>query len=270
MNTQSLLPWYGADASAAADIAELLKPAKHVTIPFCGGLGILKHLSARSVLANDKCEMAINFYKVFNSQLQERLIELCQHTLCHFAELREANLYRKPDVGTKLDRAWAYWTRCWLGIKGKGGTKDVGKTGSIRRNAGGGDNASRIISAAEDLNEWAPLIKKCEFEWKDFRPIIEAGHDKEECGFYIDAPWVKEGMKYEEPFTEKDHRDLAALLHRFQKAIVVIRYGDDPLLRELYGEDHWVWIEGESRTQARKARNEFWICRKGQDGVVAA
>jgi len=264
MKTQSCLQYYGSDASVAQEIAKLLDHCRHVTIPFCGGLGILPHLQARAILANDKNGNAINFYQVLkNEKLGPDLIKACKQTLCHPSELKRANKVDQHS-GTKLDLAWAYWTRCWLGRKGQGGTEGAGKSASIRRNASGGSNASRIKAAAADLNQWCELFHKCEFEDKDFRVILSKGHDRRDGGYYIDAPWVNEGKLYEETFVEQDHRDLAAGLSRFKKSTVVVRYGDAPLVRDLYPTDHWTWIEAESRTQARQSRLEFWLVNNRQ------
>ena len=65
---------------------------------------------------------------------------------------------------------------------------------------------------------------------------------------------------------EQDHIDLASLLDRFEHTTIVVRYGDDPLLRELYREPDWQWVDAKSRTQANNVREEVWIVRNGSQG----
>lgn len=67
------------------------------------------------------------------------------------------------------------------------------------------------------------------------------------------APWVDEGEMYEYKFDEQQHRVYAKRMERFKNATVVIRYGDHPLIRELYPENKWQW---------RTARSEVWITQR--------
>lgn len=258
MKTQSALPWFGSDSELAEQLGAMFDDCRHVTITFCGGLGILPFLKARSIVANDYHEPAINFYRVaagiYGEIPQADLFRRCEQTLSHPSEMSLAlSGLDQSNVG----RAWAFWAICWLGRKGKGGTKSQGGKPSIRRTADGGSNASRIKAAAEDLKEWAGHFRRCEWENDCFRVQIPKVANKKGCGLYLDPPWVGSGEDYLHGFKEADHRDLRGLLDRFTDTKIVVRYGDAPLIRELY--DGWKIEEAEFRDQANHVKPELWI-----------
>lgn len=267
MKTKSLISYFGSDSEVAAKLAALLNHCKHVTIPFIGGASILPHLTARAIVANDLHAHAVNFFRFasgrYGDAAQAQLIARCQNTLSHPREMEDAQSYL-ADTGLEgsVIHAWAFWAACWIGRKGKGGTKHQGGMPSIRRTGDGGTNASRIRAAAEDLEEWKHHLRRCEFECLDFRRQLDKVKDQPGCGLYCDPPWIGAGDSYLHSFTRQDHHDLARGLQRFQHAAIVVRYGDDPLIRELYPETEWQWITAESRTQANAVRGEVWICKR--------
>ena len=264
MKTKSALSFFGSDSEVAADLAAMLSHCSHVTIPFVGGGSILPHLTARAIVANDLHDRAINFYRIMSGRSGDSrrslLIDMCQKTLSHPAEqvLARERLYSENLVHA----AWAFWAMCWIGRKGKGGTKNQHGMPSVRRTASGGTNASRIRAAADDLPEWARHFERCEWESVCFRELLPKAADKAGCGIYCDPPWIGAGDNYLHPFTEHDHRDLAEALNRFALTTVVIRYGDDPLIRSLYG--GWQIIEASSRDQCNAIKGEIWIVKSTQ------
>jgi site-specific DNA-adenine methylase len=264
LKTKSALSYFGSDSEVAPQLAAMLDHCSHVTIPFCGGMSILPHLKARAIVANDLNSLAINFYKVA-SDVRHGAIGLkfrCDHTLSHPDEIEEATeLIRKSasEYVSDADLAWAYWATCWIGRKGKGGTANPAKMPSIRRTASGGTNASRIRAASDDIAAWAIHFERCEWESVCFRELLPKVADNVSCGIYVDAPWIGAGDSYLHPFAEQDHRDLFTLLDRFTSTTVVVRYGDDPIIRELYKD--WTIIDAASRTQANKDCKEIWITR---------
>lgn len=265
MKTKSALSYFGSDSEVAEQLAAMLDHCKHVTIPFVGGASILPHLKARAIVANDLHDLVINFYRVLSGRthgriISEILIDRCQHTLSHPSEMDLAREILSSDSNDDLDRAWAFWALCWIGRKGKGGTKHQGGMPSVRRTANGGTNASRIKAAAADLGDWAKQFERCEWESICFSELLPKVADNPECGVYCDAPWVGAGRDYLHAFTLDDHARLAGLLERFDEATVVIRYGDHPLIRELY--QSWTIIEAESRDQCNAVKGELWITNK--------
>lgn len=262
MKTKSALSYFGSDSEVAGELAGMLDHCKHVTIPFVGGAAILPHLKARAIVGNDANDLVVNFYRVmsgwYGEKLRDDLINRCQHTLSHPSDMELATESLKLKVD-HLERAWAYWAQCWIGRKGKGGTKHLGGMPSVRRTANGGTNASRIRAAADDLDEWAKQFERCEWESIDFRELLPKVADNPECGIYCDPPWVDAGREYFHGFSEIEHHALASHLCRFHSATVVVRYGDHPLIREMYADRRWIIIDAASRTQTNEVKGEIWI-----------
>ena len=168
----------------------------------------------------------------------------------------------QPEIHADHLRAWAFWASCWIGRKGQGGTAKQGGMPSVRRTASGGTNASRIKAAASDLRTWAQHFERCEWQQVCFRELLPKVADKRGCGLYCDPPWPGAGADYLHAFSDQDHRDLAMMLLRFKQASVVIRYGDAPIIRELYPPElGWSIQEASARTQANKQRGEIWITK---------
>lgn len=261
MKTKSALSYFGSDSEVAERLASLLDDCKHVTIVCCGGLSILPHLKARAIVANDVHRDVINFYRVLKGQVGQKysdmLIERCQRTLSHPDEMKSASMIINSDENSYVGRAWAYWAQCWIGRKGKGGTKGIGGMPSVRRTASGGTNASRIRAAADDLHAWAKEMERCEFECLDFRELLPKVADDAQCGIYCDAPWVGAGKNYLHPFKETDHAELRNLLVRFKHTKVVVRYDDHPFIRGLYS--NWKITDAFSRDQCNAVKGEIWI-----------
>lgn len=261
MRTKSALSYFGSDSEVAAELAALLNGCRHVTIPFCGGLSILPHLKARAIVANDLHAFAMNFYRMMSSGHKGTLIEMCQKTLSHPWEMEHAHHLLQGGLSSdKLAQAWAFWAVCWLGRKGKGGTRNQTGMPSIRRTASGGTNASRIRAAANDLEGWAKHFERCEWEQKCFRKLLPQVADHPECGLYCDPPWVGAGETYLHSFTEQDHADLRDMLLRFERTTVVVRYDDCDAVRELYA--GWQMLDATSRTQANSRMAEVWITNR--------
>jgi site-specific DNA-adenine methylase len=267
MKTASPLSYFGSDSGVAAKLGSMFDHCSHVTIPFVGGASILPHIKAKGIVANDLNEEAINFYRVlsgwYGATKRDELITCCERTLSHPRNIREA-----MEAIASLDScetnsvylAWAYWAICWIGRKGRGGTKSEGGKPSIRWKADGGNNASRIRAAAADLESWSMHFRRCEWMACDFREVLTKAKDDQKCGIYVDAPWFGAGGAYRHAFNDQDHVDLANQLSRFEKSTVVIRYGDCDSARELYSS--WKFIETSSRTQSNDRVQEVWITNK--------
>lgn len=90
-----------------------------------------------------------------------------------------------------------------------------------------------------------------------------ASHDESNVGIYADAPWPDAGDGYSVRFAKQHQCTLAGMLASFQKARVVVRFGDHPLIRQLYPRDRWHWIEFENRAQSNEKFNEVLIVKGG-------
>lgn len=176
LKTKSALPWFGSDSEVAPRLAGKFDQCNHVTIVFVGGAGIIPHLTAKAIVANDRHEAAITFYRVlsgwYGDRSTARLIDRCHSTLSHPAELEHSSSVLEVPPSDPVELAWALWAQCWIGRKGSGGTRKQTTSASVRRTADGGNNASRLRTAARDLESWAKHFQRCEWENQDFRDVL--------------------------------------------------------------------------------------------------
>jgi len=230
----------------------------------------LPHLTATHVVANDLNSAAIEFYSCLKSpDTRAELISWCDETLSHPKHLELANTQILDECIVK--RAWSYWTISWLCRGGSLGTTSEGKgKPSVRRKPTGGSNASRLRSAAGDLDAWAEHFKRCEFTCDDFRKCLDDTADADTNGLYCDPVWPDDGDKYIEQLhgdgddPVKGHTDLRDRLQRFTQTKVLVRYGEHPLIRELYQESNgWRFVQATSRTQSNAKKPELLIVLNG-------
>lgn len=265
MNQKRLLPWYGANTANAKRVAELLRGAGWVGIPFCGGMADALYIRARSLVVNDIHSHVINLCHVLRDDAKkEALIEVLDATAFHPQELIEAQAAapsyspERHGLGNVLF-ARAYFVSQWLGRSGQAGTdKEFEGKISTRTNANGGDSCKRFRSAIESLSGWATLMRRCNFSNVDFREWFDQYNgDTDGHAYYVDAPWVKGGERYRHKFSPACHADLADRLRAFGGARVVVRYDDDPLIRKLY--DGWHFESAPSRNQGNALVDEVLI-----------
>jgi hypothetical protein len=147
-----------------------------------------------------------------------------------------------------------------MGRGGKAGSKGEFNQGlSVRWEAGGGDSATRFRSAVESLTEWSEALLPWNFQVLDAFEFLDKCKDRPRHGLYVDAPWPDAGDKYTHRFDERQQRKLAGALGAYRETRVVIRYGDHPLIRELYPESEWTWLRQASRKQSNDECEEVLI-----------
>lgn len=158
-----------------------------------------------------------------------------------------------------------YFITAWMGRSGQALTDAEYKGGlAVRWNASGGDSVVRWRSAIEALRAWRKILARATFTVLDCFEFLDKCKDEDGHGLYCDPPWPDDGDKYTHKFTESMQRRLAARLAEFQRMRVVVRYGDHPLIRELYPEPHWTWHWVTGRTQANKEKAEVLLVNKAR------
>lgn len=283
------LPWFGADTSVAQHYAEQLRGCRHVTIPFAGGLSIVRWLveegSAQEIVCNDLHHHAINLYRVLSHPgARQQFLEALEFAPFHVDVLRDAQFLnaasgdtleravKPPFGGHSVLHAVAYWTTAWMGRGGKCGTSGEERGDlPVRWNANGGASPKRWASSLESVRDlWGPICERCSFLCEDALEIVgkalEADRkrtliDVDQCGIYLDPPWVKAGGDYVHKFTVAQHRRLAELLTQFERTRIVLRYGDDELVRELYPSRIWTITRLDGTNQANVSVPELLITR---------
>lgn len=273
MKITALVDRYGSNRMNATEPGKLLRGCSCVAIPFAGGMCEVPHITANVVLVNDLDRHVMNLCEVVRDR-REELARRLDHTPFHPDALEAAQKYcRNAEDGHGVDFflwAYHYFIASWMTRGGKGGTDGEFDSGlSIRWKSGGGDSVVRFRSATEGLAEWEKVMRRCTFTTIDaFEFLAEcAKRDIPENGIYCDPPWPEDGDKYTHKFGPEQQRRLAEVLTSFEKSRIVVRYGDHPLIRELYpssapGGGLWEWRLLNGRTQANKEKAEVLLVRR--------
>lgn len=266
------LPWFGSDCMVCERYAALLADCKHVTVPFCGGLSVVAHLveTAGEIVCNDLHSLAMNFYaciadpllrsellyKLNNVPFHAKLLAMCQDSCAG------ADLSSRVD----FEYAFRYFVTAWMGRSGKAGTDAEFKGGlAMRWDAGGGSSPLRYQTAVRSIQEvWGPICERCSFVCTDWSEILSKVKDDPRNGVYADPPWIGPGDDYTHSFTHNDHVLLYRALNEFDRTKVVLRYGDHPTIRKLYGDEvRWRIRTLISRDQANNGVGELCITNFG-------
>lgn len=266
---KALLPYFGSARMVAEKIGPALAGLDWIGIPFMGGLPELAYMTARTVVANDLHRGVVNLAAVVGDpvlgiELRSRLKLLPYHTdVLRSAQQRcrvTSELPRLADAAPSLQFAIDYFVCAWMGRSGKAGTaKEFDGELPVRWNANGGDSCVRFRSALQSLREWNQILARVNFTCMDGFEFLAKCKDEVGHGIYVDAPWPDDGDEYRFAFDETKQRDLAMKLHYYEKTKVVIRYGEHPLIRELYPESEWIWTEISGRTSGNNRKAEVLI-----------
>lgn len=261
----TLVPWFGGARLTGAEVGRSLEGCKFVTVPFCGGLSELPHISAPTILCNDLHRHVVNLCRVLadpvlGPQLSRRLRRKPFHpeTLDAAQALASKGVLTDPD----LDAAEAYFVCAWMGRSGRSGTKGELKGGlALRWGATGGDSALRFSNAVMGLRGWRRILARCSFTCMDWRHFLAKVKDKSGHAVYADPPWPQTGGSYLHG-GDFDHEGLAEVLGGYESARIVVRNLDCDLVRRLYPEPAWRWRTFAGRNQGNNEVDEALICNE--------
>jgi DNA adenine methylase len=270
--TTALAPWFGSNRMLAHSVAEELSGCRWVGVPFAGGMSELFHIKANTIVACDLHRHVINLANVVKSdELRPRLIRELRRTPFHEDALDAAQERCKEretsgEFGDPLAWAVDYFVTCWMGRSSIAGIDDqfCGRL-SARWNANGGDSATRFRNAARALAHWGRIMRRCSFRCLDAFEFLPKCEDAGATGIYPDPPFPQVGRRYRHNAGSTDaeerawHIRLRDALLRFEKARVVCRFYDHPLIRELYPEPRWTWRTLKGRKQSNAEAAEVLI-----------
>jgi DNA adenine methylase len=265
MSISATVPYYGCDRMVLEYTDRWLTGTKWLGIPFAGALGIVGRSKIATILCNDKHRLSINLARCIASKpLKEKLARRLTKKLFHPDEIRQAQealLNCELDDEPNVKAAEHYFVAQWMGRSGMAGTKYELSSGlSLRWASGGGDSNRRYRSAVDSLDAWHQALRTCTFSTVDFREFFEKCRDRPQHAIYCDPPFPAGGSKYLHTFTPKDHRQLHALVERFQQTRVLMRYYDHKLIRKLYADkEHWRWEFIKGRKSTNKDAPEVLI-----------
>lgn len=274
MKIKAIAPWFGANRESAASVGEQLGKLDWCGVPFVGGGAELHAINTRSGVACDLHRHIINLGRVVRDEaLCDRAVFLLNDTLFHEHEFRAAQercrereqpryTLSGSDTGEAPDVQWAvdYFITAWMGPGASSGkSQEFTRYFSSRWSATGGASVTRFRSAVESLLGWSDVLKRWEFRVMDAFAFLAKCDDKAGHGVYCDPPWPDLGAEYKHGFSVEEHRKLALRLAAYKDARVVVRYGDHPLIRDLYPADKWKWIKRSTRNQANAEVAEVLI-----------
>lgn len=279
MTIRALAPWFGGARSLADRIGPELGRLGWCGVLFAGGLPELPHIQTQAGVATDLHRHIINLARVVADplllcQLIRRVDRLLFHSdVLEAAQRRclerehesEGGLFagdRRCDAAPDVEWAADYFVCCWMGrggYSGRGG--ELSQSIAVRYTASGGSSAKRWRSAVESLPAWGKVLERWQFVCCDAFKVLTRLKKQDRAGLYLDPPWVGAGDEYVHRFTIDQHRRLSVELHRLAKYgyRIVLRYGDDPLIRDLYPAGKWTWIESTTRNQRNGEVSEVLI-----------
>lgn len=288
LHVTAIASWFGSNRMLAEHVGRQLKGCKLVGVGFAGGMCELAHIDARTLLVNDIHSHIINLsrvasHPVFGPLLYRRLRRTIFHPdVLKYAQgkcleyeraMGTADLFgTSPNAIDFLDWAYCYFIVAWMTRHATSGTPGEFTGGiAMRYDAGGGDNATHFHNMVKSLVAWRRILGRANFTTLDVFDFIErCCKDEDEHGFYFDPPFPGPGDAYTHTFDEQKQRRLAKRLALFNRAKVVCRYYDHPLVREIYPEGQWTWhrLDGRKQTNAKAA--EVLLVRTGGKAKEAA
>lgn len=172
------------------------------------------------------------------------------------------------DLRADVQAAKWYFIACWMSRQGFCGTdQEFEQRFSKRYGLSGGSSLKRYNSAVADLTAWGDALRKCEFDCIDAFKFIARCRDEPGVGIYVDSPWPDVDTNYTYTFARPDYTRLATALSLFELATIVIRYGDHPLIRDLYREsDGWKIEEYNARPMRGRPSTELLISKRAAEG----
>lgn len=264
--SKRLLQYFGSNTENASEVGRILEGCSWVGLPFAGGMSEVPYITAREIVANDLHRHVINLCQIIaDKDRRDRLVEFADALPYHTESLNTAQKFCREfkfEDGPCFQAACWYFVSSWMGRGGNTGTDAEFKCSlPIRWTAAGGGSNQRYRTAIEALEFWGQAFRRCEFLCLDGFEFIGKVKDISENGLYVDAPWPGAGDAYLHKFSDDDHVRLASDLSRFQKARVVVRYGDCELVRSLYSDRYWKVQTANSRNQANAIGTDLYIVR---------
>ena len=271
--------WHGSCRASCERIGTALGDLVWCGVPFAGGMPELPYIRTRTGIANDLHRHLINLARVIRErpgELVERLEEKVFHAdelvaaqrECRRREIQVGGIFETGDstsLPTKGDLDWAvaYFVATWMTRGGNAGTKNEFSSGlSMRFSGGGGGSAVRFRSAIDSILGWSKVLDKWEFSTLDVFEFLDKVEDVPTSGLYLDPPWPNLGKNYAHKVYDGFHNKLAARLLYFEKAKIVVRYGNHPTIVAAYPEKDWTWEKATTRNQGNKDVDEVLLVRR--------
>ena len=241
--------WYGGKYSHLDFILpNLPDDAFHFCDVFGGSAAILINREPAPVETyNDLDSELVNFFDILRTK-SSTLIKAISLTPFSREELVRAC---KPEKNlSKLERARRFFVRARQTRTGLAQTSSEGRWAHcvLTSRAGMAGAVSRWLGSVDGLPEIVQRLQRVQIENAPALEIIER-YDTENTLFYLDPPYVHDSRgdrnAYSHEMTDKDHRELAYLLHAISGRAVVSGYRTD-LYDRLFKD--WKRIDAPAKT----------------------
>jgi DNA adenine methylase len=240
--------WYGGKYSHLNWLLPLLPKTTHFCEPFGGSAAVLINREPSPVETyNDIDGEVANFFRVLREQKDE-LIEAIGLTPFSREEFERAINGHTKEL-SDLERARRFYIRARQVRTGLAQTASNGRWAHCRltSRAGMAGAVSRWLGAVEGLPEIAQRLLRVQIENDDAISVIKR-YDSEETLFYCDPPYPHESRgdnnAYQYEMTDKQHRELAEVLHSVKGKVALSGYHCD-LLDNLYKD--WIYTDAPAK-----------------------
>jgi len=240
---KKLIPfgWYGGKFSHLDWLRPLLPDCHHYCEPFAGsGAVLLNREPAPVETFNDLDGEVVNFFRVLREE-KDRLVEAIGLTPFARAEFAQA-CETSPDL-SPLERARRFYVRARQVRTGLAQTATIGRWANCKNTSRAGMSGviSRWLGAVEDLPAVAERLLRVQIENRPALDVIQL-YDSPTTLFYCDPPYVHstrgDSKAYGFEMSDRQHRELAAVLNRVKGMVALSNYQAD-ILDELYPAPKW-------------------------------
>jgi DNA adenine methylase len=229
--------WYGGKYSHLDWLLPLLPPAFHYCEPFGGSAAVLLNRPPSPVETyNDIDGEVVNFFRVLR-ETPEELIRAIALTPFSRKEL-EIACSRSTDDLSPLERARRFYVRARQTRTGLAQTASPGRWAYcvLTSRAGMSGSISRWFGGIRELFYIADRLLRVQIENLPALEVIKK-YDSPQTLFYCDPPYPHrargDSKAYAYEMSDKDHEQLADLLHSVKGMVAISGYHCD-LLDRLY------------------------------------
>lgn len=233
--------WYGGKFSHLDWLLPLLPECHHYCEPFAGSGAVLLNRPPSPVETyNDLDGEVANFFRVLRDSKAE-LVEKIGLTPFSREEFGLA-CELVPDL-PPVERARRFYVRARQVRTGLAQTASIGRWANCKdtSRAGMSGVVSRWLGAVEMLPDIAGRLLRVQIENRPATEVIRL-YDAPGTLFYCDPPYIHDTRgddnAYGHEMTDRDHRDLAAVLNEVRGLVAISNY-DCPLMAELYPRPKW-------------------------------
>jgi DNA adenine methylase len=224
--TKPILSYYGGKQRMAPKIVAMMPRHMMYVEPFFGGGAVLFRKGLPDVtngdyyheVINDKSELLINFYRIFQSNFPELYHRILYTPHSEAEHKRSGDMLKDPDKYSDIDLAWAYYvnlSQAFANILHGGWARtrtpparNFGQTWHRQK--------QRLLATFERLQY---VTISC----ADALKVIEQ-RDSEDAFFYLDPPYPGTECGHYEGYTLKDLQDLVDLLATIKGRFILSNY----------------------------------------------